>query len=507
MRVLLVLLVLFVSCNSQKETKQKKETKEINKKNVFSDRDFWAENPSVEDIKQKITEGNDPVAMTKSAFDGVTYAILGKASKESIAYLLTLKGNEVTKLTHDGRNYLLWAAYKGDISVVKMLIDKGSDVNLVDSHGYNVLTFAAVGGQQNTALYDLILSTGHRIDETNSVGANALLLLAHAIDNQETFTYFIEKGLDIASEDAKGNTIFNYAASSGNKFVMQKAIDLKLDYKKLNTDGVNAFMFAAKGKRRKTNDLTVFKYLDSLGLDANIITKDQETPLHALAYYQKDPKVFDFFIEKGVDVNVKDAEGNIAFLNAIVSDNFEIAKKLLPLTEDVNYKNKKGYAALTYAVRNQSIETFKYLINNNADALVKDEKNNGLMAHLFDVYKESKKDDFLNMLAILQSKKITPTIDAEGNNLLHKAVAIGAEILVEKALSFDEAINLKNAKGLTPLQVAVMKAKDLKIVQLLVAKGADITIKTDFEESIYDLASENELLKTDLNALAFLKTN
>ena len=56
--------------------------------------------------------------------------------------------------------------------------------------------------------------------------------------------------------------------------------------------------------------------------------------------------------------------------------------------------------------------------------------------------------------------------------------------------------------GLTPLHLAAMKAKDVKLLQLLISKGADKKILTDFNESAFDLAKENELLsKSDITFL------
>lgn len=47
-----------------------------------------------------------------------------------------------------------------------------------------------------------------------------------------------------------------------------------------------------------------------------------------------------------------------------------------------------------------------------------------------------------------------------------------------------------------------MKAKNTKIIEYLLAINANKTIKTDFEESAYDLAKENELLSNhDINFL------
>ena len=63
-------------------------------------------------------------------------------------------------------------------------------------------------------------------------------------------------------------------------------------------------------------------------------------------------------------------------------------------------------------------------------------------------------------------------------------------------------INAKNKKGLSALQEAVLIAKNHKIIKHLLSKGADKNVKTDFDETLYDLAKENENLKnTDISFL------
>ena len=50
-----------------------------------------------------------------------------------------------------------------------------------------------------------------------------------------------------------------------------------------------------------------------------------------------------------------------------------------------------------------------------------------------------------------------------------------------------------------------MSSKDEKIITYLLSIGADKTIKTEFGESAYDLASENELLEQNNVSLEILK--
>ncbi|MEM8887638.1 MAG: ankyrin repeat domain-containing protein, partial [Bacteroidota bacterium] len=68
-------------------------------------------------------------------------------------------------------------------------------------------------------------------------------------------------------------------------------------------------------------------------------------------------------------------------------------------------------------------------------------------------------------------------------------------------------INQKNEEGLTPLHLAAMQAKNKAMLDTLLGKGADKAILTDFDESAFDLANENEVLTKTGVDLDFLKSS
>ena len=471
--------------------------------NVFLDRAFWKTGPTVEEVKQKIAEGNDPTAKTSFNFDGTVYAILENAPIASIKFLLEQDGNEITKITHDGRNYLMWAAYAGNVELFRYLAKKGSDTKIIDDHGYSVITFAAVAGKKDPALYDAILATGAKIDETNHDGANVLHLLAPHIDDLSELDYFIKKGLDIESTDNLGNNLFNYAAKMGNTKIMDQLVSIGMDYKTPNMEGANAMIYAGYGGRGFTNPLSTYRYLDKLGIKANIVTKTGETPLHSIAYGTKDKAVFDFFLGRGVDIDQVNADGNTAFLNAVSGNNLEIAKYLFPKVGDMDHKNKKGYSALTFAILNKQPEFFDFLISKGADVSLIDKEGNNLAYYAFKSYDPAKSELFLKTL---ESKGIDlARTQGRGNTLFHLAIDESSDSLLSKAKELNVDINQKNDDGLTPLHLAAMKGKDETMLKWLLANGADKGILTDFEESAFDLATENELLAKNGTELQFLK--
>ena len=473
---------------------------------LFLDRNFWKTLPKVSKVKEMIEKGANPVKLNRYAFDAVCYAILENAPLKSIKYLLSLRGNEVDKYTHDGRNYFMWAAYKGNIDLLQHLIEKGSDTKIVDDHGYNPITFVAVTGQQNLKVYDLLLKNGSLIKDLNREGANSLLLLSPHLKDFSTVRYFTDKGLSIFDKDYEGNTMISYAARGGNKEIIKNLIELGVDYKTKNKNNGNAFMFASRGFRGSTNKVEFFKFLEKIGIEANIITKENETPLHALAFRQKDLKVFELFIKKGVDPNIENKDGNTALINAVRSSNVEIAKFLQGYTKNINHKNKEGMSALVYAFRNGDIELAEFLLENGSDILIKDNNKRNVIAHLFDSFSYSNKENFDELLDKSLKMGVNPNdVIVGNNNLIHLACEKTSNFLVKKAISLDQEINLKNDNGLTPLHLAAMKSKDDKMLKTLIEGGADTALLTDFDETVYDLAKENEFLIANKVNIEFLK--
>lgn len=474
--------------------------------NPFLDRTYWRTNPSIQDITQKITEGHDISALNGSMFDAVSWALIEKTDNETIKYLLTKKGNEVNKLTHDGRTYIFWAAYKDNLEIMKYLVNNGAKMDHIDSHGYSVINFAAATGQLNEKLYDFCIAKGGKVTDTNNNGANALLLVAPFIKDFSLIEYFTSKGIDIKSTDNNGNGMFNYAAKTGNIKLLNFLIEKGLPYKNLSKDGSNAMVFASRGTRSVTNGLEVYQFLEKLGVEPNIVTKSGATPLHSISYRGKDADIFNYFISKGIDINQPDENGNTPFLNASLLNSLEIVKLLSNKITDFNQKDKDGRTALTNAIRRNSIEVVKFLVDSGSDINILDKKGNNLMYYVMSSYNPKKFEEFTCKVDYLTEKGLQITqIQNNGNSLFHLALDKKDIKLLGWVKKHEVDINLKNKDGLTALHQVAMTAKDDKMLKYLLSIGADKNIKTDFEESVYELASENELLQKNKIDIQFLK--
>jgi ankyrin repeat protein len=480
-------------------------------KNVLLEQSFWQNKPDVAQVKAEVEKGASPSQLNPNGFDPVVMAINAGAPTESIKYLLTQPGNDVSKITHDSRIYLHWAAIRGNVDIMETLIAKGSKATTVDSHGSTPLNFAAGSGQPNTQVYELCLRNGANLKkDLNHDGANALLLAVANDKDLKLTDYFVSKGLDLKSTDAAGNNAFAYAARGGNLETMKALLSRGVPA----TD--NAFIMASQGGRRGANPMEVFQYLESLKLKPTVVAKNGENALHAIVRRPKQNELIQYFLDKGVDVNQADDEGNTVFMNAAASNrDLSVLEMLMPKVKNINQANQKGVTALAMAVKGNSPEVVNYLLSKGADVNVTDKTGDNLAAYWIQSYNANggprseggaPTDDFEAKLKILQDKGLNVAAPQKnGNTLYHLAATRNNLALVKRLEPLHIDVNAKNKEGITALHKAAMVSKDDAMLKYLLSIGAKKEIATDFKETAFDLASENESLTKNNVSVTFLK--
>ena len=483
-------------------------------KNTLLEQSFWKTAPDVTAVKAEIAKGSNPSESNDRAFDAVVMAINNDAPAATIKFLLEQPGNNVKKSTHDNRIYLHWAAGKGNLEIVQYLIDKGSDINLEDSHSSFPVTAAATNGVSNTAVYEAFFKAGIDPKRKYQDGANLLLMAISSDKTLAISNYFATKGMSLAAVDNNGNTAFNYVAKTGNVAFLKTLLEKGVKY----TD--NALIFAAQGSRRESNTLETYKYLvEDLKIKPTTTSKSGETVLHFLANKSNQTEIINYFFAKGVDVNKADNEGNTPLMIAASAKETAVLEQLLPIVKNINLQNNKGESALTIAVKSGTPEAVALLLNKAADVKVTDKEGNNLGVYLIQSYKPQmgmgrgpeasnapKQDPFAVKIKLLQDKGLNlATPQKDGNTLYHLAIAKNDLALLKKIAALNIDINAKNKDGLTALHKAAMISKDDTILKYLLSNGAKKDITTEFDESVYALAKENESLTKNNVSVEFLK--
>ncbi|WP_264435101.1 ankyrin repeat domain-containing protein [Flavobacterium agricola] len=472
--------------------------------NILLNGNFWKENPSLSLVQDQIAKGNNPSEANGGNHDVVSMAINNGADLEVIKFLINQPGNAVSKTTHDGRLYIHWAASKGNVELVKYLIEQGSDINRTDDKGATPVAFAASNGQKNTDVYELFFNAGIKPTQKYNGGATVLMLAIPQDQDLKLKEYFISKGLNIKDTDDLGRTAFDYAARNGNIEIMNNLL----------AQGVkptqNALIFAAQGARFHNNNLETFEYLvNKAKVKPKAVGENGETVLHHLAKKPNQQEIIAYFITKKVDVNAVDKAGDNVLMVAAGAKDLATVQQILARTKNINAANNKGETALYAAVQKSTPEVITFLIEKgaNADVVTKD---GNLAFALVQAYQKPRpgqnSDEFVQKLNILKNQGVdfTATL-ADGSSLYHAAVVKNDMELLKMLEGFQIDINAKDDQGLTPIHKAAMMGQNDSILKYLLAHGAKKDVLTDFDETVYDIASENESFKANNVNIEFLK--
>ena len=178
---------------------------------------------------------------------------------------------------------LHYAAFRGNIKMIDLLIQNSADVQALSYNGLNMLHKGAQGNSPNSIVY---FNKKHKIDiaSKNNDGLNALHFAAiSGMDN--SVIYLLNMGLDPNIQDINGNTALHYAV--------------------------------------KYNQIRIIKKLIQNGADKNILNKNKVSPA---ILSRESPELSGIFSKKGIcqklffkpDINKKSKFSNINMLLFIV---------------------------------------------------------------------------------------------------------------------------------------------------------------------------------------------
>ena len=111
---------------------------------------------------------------------------------------------------------LYWAVLQGHIDTVKLLLDRGAEVDKADNNGITPLHWAAKIGYKE--MLQLLLNGGARVDTADKQGSTALHRAASHF-HIHIVKLLLDAGADVDKETKRyGKTTLNLAANKDHKF-------------------------------------------------------------------------------------------------------------------------------------------------------------------------------------------------------------------------------------------------------------------------------------------------
>lgn len=105
---------------------------------------------------------------------------------EDVVRVLLEKGADVHIVNDGGQSPLMIAAVQGDATIAKLLLDHGAVVDVQDATGRTPLTFAAVSN--HTDVMEVLLSDGANIHHVDAEGKN-VMASAKAVNAAESLAW------------------------------------------------------------------------------------------------------------------------------------------------------------------------------------------------------------------------------------------------------------------------------------------------------------------------------
>lgn len=281
------------------------------------------------------------------------------------------------------------AAYLGDVTIAKRLIETGTDVNIRDDLDNTPLHYAARSGQ--AAVADVLIANGAEVDAEDEHGNTPLHL---ATKHVEVTKVLVDHGADLNARDQGGRTALQEAVSYGTREVVDLLVDRGAE--------IDLHLAAYIGRLDKVKELVAGGADVNLGhnqLDESIIkglsavypeaaeeksTHRADTPLHR-AVQGGHADVVDCLLSAGADLEAQDVEGRTALHEAAYLGFTEIAKTLIAHGANVNAVAgtswRYGDTPLQMAAHGGHTATVALLVAHGADVSARDAEDRSALFH------------------------------------------------------------------------------------------------------------------------------
>ncbi|RKP52851.1 ankyrin repeat domain-containing protein [Trinickia fusca] len=158
----------------------------------------------VKEINKQLAKGLDPNATDPQGMPLIVLAAREKSDKVA-AVLAANPKTDVDQLDRADENAMMLASLNGDITIVKLLIDKDAEIN---KKGWAPLHYAAANGHDDIA--QLLLDRSAYIDAASPNGTTPLMMAARG-NHASTIKLLLAAGADASLKNQLGLTALDFA--------------------------------------------------------------------------------------------------------------------------------------------------------------------------------------------------------------------------------------------------------------------------------------------------------
>ena len=384
---------------------------------------------------------------------------------EKMVRILIESGSDVNIVSADKMTPFNGAVYNGNIKVIGTFMELIEiDLNTPQFDGFYPLTYAVIGNQIATA--EFLIGRGANISIAKTNG-EPLLMTAVEINNINFIDFLLKHKVDVNEKADQGQTALHRASFLGYFNIIKMLVEKgKADVTiKDNTDGtcltravqfghmkIVEYLLEKEDFLNKEDGSKLITFSIQLG-HVNILNlllqklpredRLKVDPLHQ-AIFQNNFEIVQFLVENyNVSVNSKEVKiGNLTIANpalvlAAVHGYVEICVYLVKKGANIEAKNSIGITALLAASINGNVNIIEFLIANGANVEVK------------------------------SNEWMTPLHYTSANGHLN-----AVKVLIKHKVNINEQ---KNDNNYTPLHLSA-EGKHFQVTEFLVEKGAVLRV-------------------------------
>lgn len=290
----------------------------------------------------------------------------------SVQQLLGAGGNVNLRLPQ-GDPLLQVAADAHALESVQLLLARGADAAATDHAGHSALWLAATRG--DLAVIKSLLNAGVRPDAHAAGEQTPLLAVLRSPKSRAVVQALLDAGGDVEAADAQGRTPLMLAAASGRVELVNLLLAHHARTEAQDHDRRTALWYAAAAGSGDTAAALIAAGANREAADAGGLT-----PLHAAAAH-KDGAVLVPLLGPDARINGRSAGGDTPLLIAAASGHVEMVQALLAQKPDLDVQNKAGDTALIAASRGGHAVICHLLLAAGADKSLR----NGVSASAGDI--------------------------------------------------------------------------------------------------------------------------
>ena len=212
---------------------------------------------------------------------------------------------------------LMLASRFGKPEVVKLLLDRNAQVDIVNSIGWTALIYASVDG--TTDIVQLLLDAGANVNIQSRYENGATvtpLVAACSCGHTEVIKRLLNKGADVNFRPVKGMTMLMLACERKNTEVVKLLLDAGAEVNLYSNNGRTALMEASQ-----TGEIDTVKLL----------------------------------LRKGAQIDLQNINGVTALMIACRQGHKDIVKELINHGADIYIESKEGLSTLAFASNRKDI--------------------------------------------------------------------------------------------------------------------------------------------------------